>query len=395
MYQFSDRIQRVKGDALKQLLAMLADPTILSLGGGAPAKESFDVEAISAITAEVLAGNNGRNLLQYGQTLGYAPLREAYINHLLAPKGVKADVDNVAIFTGSTQAIFHVFDIFLNEGDTVLIENPTYLATINVLQKFNANMVAVETDEGGIILEDLEDKIKKHHPKLLYTIPTFQNPTGRTIPADRRKRIAELASEYNFMVLEDDPYGELRYRGEAVAPIKTFDQTGNVILMNSFSKIISPGIRIGTAVADPAIIQKLEVSKQGVDMHSALLTQAIATEFLNRGLLPDHLKKICRFYEERFEALLNGVKANFPASVQHTMPEGGMFIWATIPGLDTTRLLERSIAECKVSFVPGCHFCLNPADGANSMRINFSGVAPADLAIATEKLGQLIAKELA
>ena len=192
-----------------------------------------------------------------------------YIKHLLAPKGIEAKLENVAIFTGSTQAIYHALDVFVNEGDTVLVENPTYMGTLNALQKFDAHLVAVNMDEGGLDVEDLEAKVKAHRPKALYTVPTFQNPTGRTLEAKRRERIAELAGEYNFIVLEDDPYGELRFKGEMVPPIKAFDKTGHVILMNSFSKIVSPGMRVGTAVADPIIIEKMETVKQCGDMHTA------------------------------------------------------------------------------------------------------------------------------
>ena len=240
MYQFADRVNRIQGDGVKEVLKMLADPSIISLGGGAPAKEGFDIAAVNQISSEILA-TRGLDVLQYGQTSGYQPLREAYIKHLLAPKGIEAKLENVAIFTGSTQAIYHALDVFVNEGDTVLVENPTYMGTLNALQKFDAHLVAVNMDEGGLDVEDLEAKVKAHRPKALYTVPTFQNPTGRTLEAKRRERIAELAGEYNFIVLEDDPYGELRFKGEMVPPIKAFDKTGHVILMNSFSKIVSPG----------------------------------------------------------------------------------------------------------------------------------------------------------
>lgn len=211
-------------------------------------------------------------------------------------------------------------------------------------------------DEHGLVMEDLEAKIKEHNPKMIYTIPTFQNPTGRTLPLERRKKVAELASQFNVIVLEDDPYCDLRYSGEALPAIKTFDQTGHVVLLNRFAKIISPGLRVGTVLAEAEIIQKLTVAKQGADTHTATLTQAICAEFLEQGLLSDHLKKINAMYAEKLHTMITSIEKYFPEGTKFTKPEGGRFIWVELPGEpDVLALFERATSESKVAFVPGIH----------------------------------------
>ena len=331
MYQFADRMGQVSASAIREIFKALADPEIISFGGGSPANESFPIDVIKDITDKALT-ENGPKILQYGITEGWPALRQAYVEHIVKPKGLEASVDNVIVTTGASQGIQLVADVFLNPGDVVLVESPTFLGVFSVFNKYFVKCVPVAMDEHGLIIEDLEAKIKEHNPKMLYTIPTFQNPTGRTLPVDRREKVAELASEHNFIVLEDDPYCDLRYTGEAVPNIKKFDKTGNVVLLNSFAKIISPGLRVGTVLAEPEIIQKLTVAKQGADTHTANLTQEICAEFLNRGLLPDHLEKIRPIYEVRLNTMLNAIKKYFPEGTKYTEPEGGLFVWVELPG---------------------------------------------------------------
>ena len=390
---FSKSSSRAKGSAIRQIMKLMADPNIISLGGGNPSPKSFPVEDVRKICDDMLK-EKGITMLQYGVTCGYDPLRDAYLEHIVRPKGIKAERDDVTIFTGSGQGIFLTMDIFIDEGDVVLMENPTFLGTLNVVQKLGAKCVPVEMDDDGIIIEDLEAKVKVHKPKLLYTIPTFQNPTGRSLPAERRKRIAELAAEYNFIVLEDDPYGDVRFKGQPIPPIKSFDQTGNVILMNSFSKIISPGLRVGASVAAEDIAAKLELVKQGADTHSPILTQAICAEFLNRGLLPGQLEKIAELYGTQFAAMHEGIKQFFPADCHYTEPEGGLFTWLRLPGIsDTTHLLEKAIKECQVAFVPGEPFFLDGHSEKDCIRLNYSSSSQEQIMIAMERLGGLIKRE--
>jgi len=394
MYKFAKRMGEVSSSAVREIFKAMADPEMISFGGGSPANESFPIEEIKEITDKLLS-ENGHKILQYGITEGWAPLKEAYLKHLVHPKGIKGSAENVIVTTGASQGIHLLADAFLEPGDVVLVESPTFLGVFSTFNKYFVKSVPVAMDEHGLIMEDLEAKIKEHNPKMLYTIPTFQNPTGRTLPLDRRHKIAELASQYNVIVLEDDPYCDLRYSGEALPAIKTFDKTGHVVLLNSFAKIISPGLRVGTVLAEAEIIQKLTVAKQGADTHTANLTQAICAEFLERGLLPDHLKKINALYAEKMNAMITSIENYFPEGTKFTKPEGGLFIWVELPGEpDVLALFERATSEYKVAFVPGVHFCKNPDDGIKHLRLNFSSSTPEKIEEGIKKLGELFNKDL-
>lgn len=394
MVQFADRMNRVSGEAVREILKMMADTEIVSFGGGSPAKETFPVDIIKEIVDSSLS-KNPTGLLQYGLTEGWMPLRKAYLEHIVQPKGVKADLENVMILTGSTQGIGLLAEIFLDPGDYVLVESPTFLSTLSVLKKFDAKCIAVQVDDDGMVIEDLEEKMKQYHPKMLYSIPTFQNPTGRTIPADRRKKIAALAAKYDVIVLEDDPYCELRYRGDAVPPIKSFDESGHVVMLNSFSKIVSPGLRVGAMTAEPHIIRKISDAKQLADTHTPNLPQEICAEFLNRGLLPGHLKAITPLYAERMDTMLNGIAKYFPKTCKYTTPEGGLFVWVQLPDhADAQALLKRAVSEMKVAFIPGRPFFINPDEGNSSIRLNFSSNPPEKIAKGMEALGNFFTEAL-
>ena len=388
---YSDRMSRLSSSVVRDTMKYLRLPGILSLSAGSPAAESLPAEEIRQITAELFE-RKPLEVLQYGETIGHMPLREAYLEHIVRPKGIQAEIENTLIITGSAQGIFLAIDAFVDAGDVILVENPTFLNVLNLLRKINAVIIPVETDDHGIVIEDLEQKVREYHPKLLYTIPTFQNPSGRTIPADRRKKIAELAAEYSFVVLEDDPYAEIRVSGESVPPIKYYDEAGQVILLNSFSKIIAPGIRVGAIMAPPDIIHTLESIKQGVDTHTPILNQAICAEYLNRGLLPEHLVKANAIYRERLQAMLEGLKEALPEGSEYTVPEGGFFIWIKLPGdIDSAQLLMTGIEKYKILYLPGSPFCVDPKDGANYIRLNFSSCGPDKIREAVKRLGLMLA----
>ena len=251
------------------------------------------------------------------------------------------------------------------------------------------------SDDEGIIIDELEKLIKEHRPKLFYCIPTFQNPSGKTLGLERRKAIARLAAEYDMIVAEDDPYCDLRYRGEPLPPIKKFDTSGNVILLNSFSKIISPGIRVGSAYATADIIRKMTIAKQGVDTHTANLTQAIAAEFLMRGLLPGQLKRICPEYGRRLDAMLDAMDRYFPEECTYTRPEGGLFVWGECRGLDMLKLVPRATEEKKIAYIPGVHFYAQPEGHEGTFRLNFSGTAFENIDKGMKLMGELMKEELA
>ena len=394
MAQFAKCMSKVSGEAVREILKLMSDPSVLSFGGGSPAKETFPVDVIKDIVEKSLT-KNPVPLLQYGMTEGWMPLRQAYLEHIVRAKGVKAELENVMTLTGSTQGIGLIAEIFLDPGDHVLVESPTFLSTLNVFRRYEAHAVPVKVDDDGIVTEDLEEKMKKYKPKMLYTIPTFQNPTGRTIPTDRREKIAHLAEKYDVIVLEDDPYCDLRYRGETVPPIKSFDASGHVVMLNSFSKIVSPGLRVGAMTAAPGIIAKAGDAKQLVDTHTSNLVQEICAEFLSRGLLPGHLKEIVPIYEVRMNAMLDGIKAHFPPECKYTRPEGGLFVWVKLPGdADAQALVKRTVAELKVAFVPGRPFFVDPDDGKACIRLNFSSNPPEKIAEGMGKLGKFFTNEL-
>ena len=394
MYQFSKRMDTVSSSAIREIFKAMADPEMISFGGGSPANESFPIDKIKEITDELLS-EKGNQILQYGITEGWGPLKEAYLKHIAHPKGIKGEVENVIVTTGAFQGIQLIADAFLDPGDVVLVESPTFLGVFSIFNKYFVKCVPVAMDEHGLVMEDLELKIKEYQPKMLYTIPTFQNPTGRTLPVERRKKIAELASKNNLIVLEDDPYGDLRYSGGHLPAIKTFDETGHVIVLNSFAKIISPGLRVGVVLAETEIIRKLTLAKQGADTHTANLTQAICAEFLNRGLLPDHLKKINEMYAEKMFAMISAIEKYFPEGTKYTKPEGGLFIWVELPGKpDVLKLFKKATEEYKVAFVPGIHFCKIEEDGNRHIRLNFSSSTPEKIEEGIRKLGHLFSEEL-
>lgn len=388
MVTFAKCMSRVSGEAVREILKMMGDPTLLSFGGGSPARETFPIDKIKAITGECLEKNT-LPLLQYGQTEGWEPLRRAYLDEMVRKKGVSAELENVMTLTGSTQGIGLISEIFLDPGDVVLVESPTFLGTLNVFRRYDARIVPVEVDDDGILVADLEEKMRTERPKILYTIPTFQNPTGRTVTASRREKIAALAEKYDVLVLEDDPYCDLRYRGEVVPPIKSFDKSGHVVMLNSFSKIVSPGIRVGAMTAAPEIIAKACDAKQLADTHTANLVQDICAEFLSRGLLGPHLCEIVPIYAAKLDAMLDGIAAHFPGECEYTRPEGGLFVWVKLPGgADAKELVKRAVSELKVAYVPGAPFFAVPEDGKSTLRMNFSSNTPERIAEGMEKLGK-------
>ena len=394
MVKYADRMSKVSNEDLADILRYSLDPSIISFSMGSPARELYPVKMIKEIVNEVLDTDSQR-ALSYGSTDGWKPLKKAYLEHVAHPKGIMATEDEVVITTGSTQGVDLLTQIFINPGDYILVESPTYLNTISAFNKYEAKLVSVKMDDEGIMIDDLEEKIKQYKPKMLYTIPTFQNPTGKTLLTERRKKIAELASQYDMIVLEDDPYCDLRYRGEAVPPIKIFDKTGHVVLANSFSKTIAPGLRVGTLVATKEIIDKIILAKGITDTNTPILAQAICSGFLERGVLPGHLESMVPLYLKRLDAMLDGIKKYFPKECKYTVPEGGLFVWVDMPeSIDAKKLRKKAAEEYKVSFVPGSAFCVDKSEGIHSLRLNFSANNAEKIEEGLKRLGELIHKEL-
>ena len=389
VFQFAHRFDQVSGSAIREIFKVIAQPGMISFAGGNPSPDALPDDIVRELSNEVLR-EKGKVLLQYGATEGYAPFVESLLVYVRDQ--LRCDIPAVLPVTGSTQAMDLLCKSMIDPGDNILVENPSFLGNMQCMKLYQANLVPVASDENGMIMEDLEAKIREYHPKLLYTIPTFQNPSGRTLPADRRKRIAELANEYHMIVAEDDPYRDLRYDGTPLPSIKSFDRDGWVMFLGSFSKIISPGLRVGYIAGHPDVVRKCTVGKQSTDVHTANLNQAIVDQFIRKGLLPAHIERICVNYGVKMKIMLSKL-AEFPETVRFTKPQGGLFIWVELPEeMNAKELLNKAI-EKKVAFVPGTHFCVNGGH-ENTMRLNFSNSTEEQIETGMEILKDLVRKSI-
>jgi 2-aminoadipate transaminase len=365
----SDRMRSLSGSAIREIFHLLAKPGMISFAGGNPATSALEPEVIGEIAGAALA-EHGWRLLQYGATEGFVPLRESACAYAKRA-GVRVTPVQILPTQGSQQALDLLCKALLDPGDRVLVESPTFLGALQTLRTYGAQLHALATDEEGVIVEAAREAIRRHRPKLMYVIPTFQNPTGRTLSLARREALAQLAAEYGVVLAEDDPYRDVRFSGEGLPSIKSFDREGWVAYLGSFSKVIAPGLRVGFAAVDnEALMRKMVIGKQASDVHTPLLNQAIVDGYLRGDLLEGHLKRICADYGARLDAMLRRL-GELPPSVRHTRPEGGLFVWVELPdGVDAFAMLEKAIAA-NVAYVPGTHFYF---DGGrqNTLRLNFS-----------------------
>ncbi|HIY04447.1 MAG TPA: PLP-dependent aminotransferase family protein [Candidatus Anaerotignum merdipullorum] len=394
MPNFAQRMLDMEPTAkiIRGLFNAMSDADTISFGGGAPAKEGLPVDIVREICNDVLTTEKrGMEALQYGSVLGVLDLRQAVADVLLAPKGMQASVDELLIVNGGLETMNLLCQVYINPGDVILVESPTFVHCVEIFEMFQAKCIAVECDADGMQMEDLEEKIQQYHPKMVYVIPTFQNPTGKTLPTERRKKMAELGSQYDVIILEDDPYQELRYSGEVLPPIKCFDQTGHTVYANSFSKIFSPGSRLGYVYADKEIIIRLFDAKTATNSHTSTLAQVICAEFFRRGYYPEHLKKICAIHRERRDAMMACIEKYFPEGTKKVYPDGGLFTWVELPGkINTTELLKEA-NERKVHYIAGEGFFVEGnGKGQNCMRISFGNVTPEQIEIGMKRLGDLI-----
>jgi 2-aminoadipate transaminase len=384
------RMANMPASAVREILKVAERPDILSFAGGLPAPELFPVEEIAAAHAEVLA-NNGSSALQYSTTEGYAPLR-AWIAEHLQHRGIPAKPDELLITSGSQQGIDLVARVFLDPGDVVLVESPTYLAALQAFAAYQVRLVAVPSDDDGMLLDGLAELIETHRPKLIYLVPSFQNPKGTTLPQARRAELVQIAAEHQVAILEDDPYGELSFNGPAPRPIAASSH-GNVLYLGTFSKTLAPGLRIGWIWGDPSIVRKATIAKQAADLHTATLAQRATAALLSRFDYAAHVAHICDVYNERCQTML-------AALTQHTsgcrwvVPTGGMFVWMQLPaGLNAAELLQTAIAR-KVAFVPGSAFFVEDIRH-DFMRLNFSNQPPLSIVEGMRRIGQVIAGAVA
>jgi len=399
-HRFAQRTQRMGSSVIRELLKLTEQPDIISFAGGLPAPDVFPIEEIREACNRVL-DNIGQYALQYGTTEGYLPLRELIMRHS-ARYGINVKPDNILITSGSQQALDLLGKILINPGDRILVESPTYLGALQAWSAYGAEYVTVPMDEFGMVTDNLEEALRSG-PKFIYVLPNFQNPTGVTLSADRRQKLVELADRYGVPIVEDDPYGQLRYEGEHLPPIVLMDKeyreasdsayAGNVIYLSTFSKILSPGIRLAWVVAPPIVIRKLVQAKQGADLHTSTFNQIMVYEVAKGGFLDKHIKLIRDVYGERRDAMLGAMDAYFPPGVEWTHPEGGLFLWGVLPeNLSAAEVLKSAI-EQKVAFVPGEPF-YPTGGGHNTMRLNFSNATPDKIREGISRMGKAIYEKL-
>lgn len=370
---FAHRMRQLRPSTIREILKVTAQPEIISFAGGLPAPELFPIDDVRAAADHVLT-TMGPASLQYGPSEGFMPLRE-WIAEEVSRRGIRATATDVLVTNGSQQVLDLVGKLFLNPGDYVLTENPTYLAAIQAFQTLEAKFMPVPTDEHGLIPDAIPELVAKYRPKFLYTIPNFQNPTGVTLVGERRAALARIAAEHNLLIVEDDPYGKLRYRGAEVPPIKHWDEANRVLYVSTFSKTIAPGLRLGWVIAPAEIFSQLLILKQASDLHTSSFDQRVAHSFLAQNDQEIHLNRIREAYGSRFDVMDAALKAEMPDGYVWTRPEGGMFLWITGPAsLDGVELLQRAIKH-KVAFVPGRDFFPTEA-GSNYLRLNYSNSTP-------------------
>ncbi|WP_019123691.1 PLP-dependent aminotransferase family protein [Brevibacillus massiliensis] len=386
--KFSKRSKYAAASQTREILKVTEKPEIISFAGGLPAPELFPVEEIKA-ACEAVLHESGAQALQYSTTEGYLPLRQAIADRLKTI-GINTTVENLLITGGSQQGLDLTGKLFLDDGDTVICESPTYLAAIQAFKIYNANFAEVPMDEDGMIMEELERVLQEHpHAKFIYTIPDFQNPTGRTMNLERRKKIMELANRYNTIIVEDNPYGAVRFAGEALPPIKHFDQEGRVIYLSTFSKIFAPGLRLGWICANQTFMEKFVAFKQAADLHTDIFAQRVAAKYMELFDLEAHIQKIKAVYLGRREKMIECIKAFFPTQTKYSAPEGGLFIWVELPdNIDTKEIF----AEClkhHVAFVPGESFFPTSAK-KNTFRLNYSNMPEDRIVEGMRRLGDVL-----
>ena len=385
-FKYSKRVPADGTDAVGAILQAAVDPKIISFAGGLPAPELFPVKEMKA-TVDKVFEEHGQEAMQYGAAKGVTALREVIQQHVKEKENVDSELDNVLVTTGSEQALDLVGKAFVDPGDTVLVEQPTYLCALDVFRSYGANFASVEMDEDGMKMDALEEALKANpNTKLIYTVPNFQNPTGRTMTEERRKQLAELAEKYDVYVLEDNPYGEIRFAGQHVPAVKSFDKSGHVLYMSTFSKTLAPGFRLGWLVADKNVVNKLTVLKQSADLHTDNLAQFAVAQFFADNDVDAHVKEISALYGKRKNLMLEGIKKYFPEGVKYTDPEGGMFLWVEVPGVDDTVELFKECLEHDVAFVPGDPFF---ADGVQpgAFRLNYSNMKEDQIEVGLKRLG--------
>jgi 2-aminoadipate transaminase len=393
----ASRTDRMQASIIRELLKLTQQPDVISLAGGMPAPEFFPLREIEEACQRIVR-EDGARALQYSSTEGHEPLRE-YLADAVQKQGVTASPDNILVVNGSQQALDLIGKLFLDPGDYVLTSRPTYLGALQPWNAYQARYQTVNLDDDGMLVDEIEHAYEQvvadsgRPPKFIYVLPNFHNPGGTTLPLERRKRLAEIATKLNLPVIEDDPYGELRYEGESLPPICTLIPE-RTIYVSTFSKTLSPGLRLGWIICQKSLMQRFVQAKQGTDLHTGTLAQYVASDICQRGLLEPHVRRLRQVYKERRDTMLDALTELWPTGCSWTRPEGGLFLWARVPeSIDTAEFFKQAVAE-KVAYVPGIYFYPNQDGGHNCLRLNFSFSPPDVIIEGIRRLGVALKKEL-
>lgn len=394
-YTFADRISSLQPSAIREILKFTADPTVISFAAGNPAPEAFPVQEVAEISSRIFA-ERPIDALQYSITEGYTPLRDRMKNFMRDRYNSYRDFDELIVTSGAQQVMELTTKALCNEGDTIICEAPSFIGSLNAFRSFGVKLRGVPVESDGIDIAQLEETLKEEKKaKFIYVIPNFQNPSGVTMSLEKRKAVYDLAGKYGVMILEDNPYGELRVKGENIPTIKSMDTDGRVIYAGTFSKVLSPGIRVGYAVAPSPVIQKMVVCKQVTDVHTNIFGQMLADEFMANYDFDAHLEKIRGIYRNKMGLMLDLMKQHLPDSVTWNEPEGGLFIWCTLPeGADMLGFCKEAVETYRVAVVPGTAFLTDESAPCSSFRLNFSTPTDQQLVEGMEKLGKAAAKYL-
>lgn len=391
-YTFSDKISSLQPSAIREILKATADPAIIPLAAGNPAPDAFPVEEVQKISAEILA-EEPITALQYGVTEGYQPLRDELKSWLARREKIGRDFDDLLVVSGATQIMDLTTKVLCNEGDTVICEEPSFIGSLNCFRSYGCKLKGVPVEADGMDVDALEEALKTNeNAKFIYTIPNFQNPAGATMSLAKRKRLYELAVKYNKIILEDNPYGDLRVAGEPLPTIKSMDTEGIVIYAGSFSKILSPGLRVAYCVGPKPILAKMTVGKQASDVHTPCLNQMIVYRWLRDYDVEAHIKKIQGIYRKKLNLMCDCIDKELGDFVEYVRPEGGLFIWCKLPDdVDMLDFVQRAVKK-KVAVVPGNAFLMNDTDKTQYIRLNFSTPSDEKIAAGIKLLGE-VAKE--
>ena len=389
-FHVADNVKNLNPSAIREILKYAADPEVVSLSAGNPAPEAFPVEAIREISDRILQ-ERPIDALQYSTTEGYGPLRACVLSYLKEKHGIGREFDDILITSGAQQAIELVSKTMCNRGDVVLCEEPSFVGSLNSFRSLGGKLVGVPMEADGMDMEALENLLKTTaNVKMIYTIPNFQNPTGITMSMDKRRRLYALAKEYGVLVIEDNPYGDLRFAGEHVPAVKSLDESGNVMYVGTFSKVLAPGIRVGYAVAPKQLLQKMIVCKQGEDVHTGIWAQMIAHEYMTGYDFDAHLRHLREIYRHKAELMLSLIEKHLvPSGITYQPVEGGLFVWCDLPeGADMKAFCTQAVRDHKVAVVPGNAFLSDENATCQSFRLNYSTPTDEDMEKGLERLGR-------